>query len=244
MVKIQKLKGAGLGKAVTPIEELKKDTMYDFLDDTRDYLTSLNMLADISGKLDARFIECVLALLTLVGGLTPNSTEESIKKVTADQKFIKAFMSKLQLFYPETELHGDNILGIVYGRYCTLKINRTLLRHAEKLLPIYNLYGYRIGVIEKDREPKVMSILEFLNSSKKYQPVIEERFKGLGELNAEELKKTVLNMDNRISIQYTTEDVERELEIFNKLMGSKAKDVRARIDMMRHYHIDREDLDN
>lgn len=244
VVRIQTLKNAGLTKNSTPIDELKKESMYEFLEDTRDYLSTLNMIADISGKLDARFVECVLALVTLVGGLTAESSEEEIKRVTSDQKFIKAFMSKLQSFYPETQLHGDNISGIVYGRYYTLKINRTLLRHGEKLLPIYDLYGYRIGVIEKDREPKIMSILEFLNSSRKYQPVIEERFKGLGELNAEELQKTVLRLDNRISIQYTTEDVERELEIFNKLMGSKAKDVRKRIEMMKRYHIDREDLDN
>lgn len=58
------------------------------------------------------------------------------------------------------------------------------------------------------------------------------------------MRDTVLDMNNRISIQYTLDDVEKELAIFDKLLGNKKKDLELRKEMMKNYHIAKEDLDN
>ena len=55
---------------------------------------------------------------------------------------------------------------------------------------------------------------------------------------------TALDINNRVSIQYTVEDAEREIEIFKKLHGTSKKDMDARKQMMSDYKIARDDLDN
>jgi hypothetical protein len=53
-----------------------------------------------------------------------------------------------------------------------------------------------------------------------------------------------LDINNRVSIQFTTEDAERETRIFNMLYGNKQKDLKDRADLKRDYKISRIDLDN
>ena len=55
---------------------------------------------------------------------------------------------------------------------------------------------------------------------------------------------TALDINNRVSIQYTVDDAEREMEIFRKLHGNSKKDMEARKQMMADYKIARDDLDN
>ena len=89
-----------------------------------------------------------------------------------------------------------------------------------------------------------LSIGEFLDQTTKLSAKILTRFKGLGELNAEDMFSTALDINNRVSIQFTVEDAERETEIFKKLHSDKPKYVNERKDMMSQYKIARDDLDN
>ena len=49
------------------------------------------------------------------------------------------------------------------------------------------------------------------------------RFKGLGEMNAEELRETTLDPDNRTLLQVQMEDVGAADELFRCLMGEKVE---------------------
>ncbi len=53
-----------------------------------------------------------------------------------------------------------------------------------------------------------------------------------------------MDFSHRVSVRYTVESAERELEIFNKLLSSKKHYPDARKKMMNEYKIRREDIDN
>ena len=52
------------------------------------------------------------------------------------------------------------------------------------------------------------------------------RYKGLGEQNAQELYSTTMDPANRKLVQLTTEDLEKTLELYEKLMGKSAAERR------------------
>ena len=111
-------------------------------------------------------------------------------------------------------------------------------------MPFYQKYGLKLTVKENDKQEIKMTIGEFLDMCTKYTPKILTRFKGLGELNGKQLRQTTLDINNRISVQYTVEDVERELAIFDLTHGASKKNAADRKEMMKKYKIKREDLDN
>ena len=54
-----------------------------------------------------------------------------------------------------------------------------------------------------------------------------------------------MDFNHRVSVQYTLKMAKEEAdEIFNTLHGGSQKDLASRKEMMKHYKIKREDLDN
>ena len=71
-----------------------------------------------------------------------------------------------------------------------------------------------------------------------------QRYKGLGEMDAQQLWETTLNPEKRSLVQLTFGDIERDIEIFNKLKSDKPKYQAQRKAMFEGYRIRRDDLDN
>ena len=239
------LQGAGYNKTAIVKESLNKSGLFELLSDLKNYRSDLQFAADDAGKLDMRFMECVLSLLGIVGGLSGTVEAKVLNEILFNQKFIKSFMSKLQMFYPEVKLEGNHLYGPVNGRYASMSINPRLLKNATKLFPIYDRYGYKIQIQNKSSEEKrCVSLIEFLNLTSRYEPTIRDRYKGLGEMDVADIKKTVIDINTRMSIQFTVDDVRNELEVFNKLLSDKKAYADRRKRMMEQYVIDPDDLDN
>ena len=69
-----------------------------------------------------------------------------------------------------------------------------------------------------------------------------QRYKGLGEMDADQLWETTMNPDNRVLIRVKVEDAEKADAIFNKLMGTEV-DLRKTFIQSRAKFTNTEDLD-
>ena len=70
----------------------------------------------------------------------------------------------------------------------------------------------------------------------------QQRFKGLGEMDAAQLWETTMNPENRILVRVNMEDAEKADTIFSKLMGDQAE-LRKNFIQARAASVDLDDLD-
>jgi len=159
-----------------------------------------------------------------------------------EKNFYKNFKKK----FPELEIDDDNVLtGIYEGKYQILIMDKLFEKRIMSLEKfIINQKETTMYFKVRDRngtEYGTLTLGQFLVVCQKYQPIIKTRYKGVGELNANDLRDNTLDPRNRMLIRLTIDDIEKELEQFNILHGDNAD---ARKLLMQNYKIDREELDN
>ena len=230
-----------------PKENIDNETFKNLLVDTVDYASDLVSLAN-HFKANKFLIERVFAFLV---SEYPNiDASFDTTAIFKDQKFISKFMSIIQQKFPETEYLWNPHTGcpilrsIVDKKRASLEIDSNFLNKAIVLKDTLMKYGYSLIVSEGDNKPEQVSIGQFCDMYRKYVPVIIERYKGLGEMPPEELYKTTLDPNTRTLIRLTTDDLKKDIKVFNKLFGTSIKDKLARAKMMSEYKIRYDDLDN
>lgn len=231
---------------------MDKDSLWKYLYDTIDYLQNINELYDFY-KINPGLIEIVIAALVIFGGIPkerlylPDTNVNSYKlydEKLSEQNFIRDFMGFIQKRYPEVKLENGVIKGVVNGGVIRLHLNQRFVTRVSDLVPVIQKYGYEIYVKEKGVEERKLTNMEFLDNTSKLTPKIISRFKGLGEADADQLWETTLNPENRSLVQLTFDDIERDIEIFNKLKSDKPVYQKQRKEMFEGYKIRRDDLDN
>ena len=135
---------------------------------------------------------------------------------------------------------SDDLDGLRYGKVCILAdadsdglhiatlLCALFLRHFRKLVSDGHVYVampplYRIDV-GKDvyyalDEGEKQGVLERIKAEKKRGKVNVQRFKGLGEMNPQQLWETTMNPKNRTLYQVTLEQLKDPNKVFSDLMG-------------------------
>jgi DNA gyrase subunit B len=93
-----------------------------------------------------------------------------------------------------------------------------------------------------ERREKGIAVDESADINKQAGITLLQRYKGLGEMDAEQLWETTMNPENRVLIQVKVEDAEKSDAIFTKLMGDQV-DLRKSFIQSRAKSLNLEDLD-
>jgi len=99
-----------------------------------------------------------------------------------------------------------------------------------------------IATLIAERREKGVNIDESADLTKQAGITLLQRYKGLGEMDAEQLWDTTMNPENRVLIQVKVEDAEKTDAIFTKLMGDQV-DLRKSFIQSRAKSLSLEDLD-
>jgi DNA gyrase subunit B len=112
------------------------------------------------------------------------------------------------------------------GKHIELLLMTLFLHHLPELVKAGKIYAATPPLYKTETAKEEKYWYEDSSEFKKYvrnhKNVVIKRFKGLGEMGADELYQTTMNPENRQLVQLTTEDMEKTLELYGQLMGKQA----------------------
>ncbi len=185
---------------------------------------------------------------------------------TADQFTEKTFIEELISYLPEEKLVIGNIRSCRWRPDCyevdlavrgkvqimmtlgpqipLINEYRTALTLFDKVQP-YLKGGFTLVSENKSGEEKLIDAEKWsemltLVRGQSFKGSHLQRYKGLGEMNPEQLWDTTMNPENRTLMQVTIEDVEQADDIFTTLMGDK---VEPRREFIQTHALEVTDLD-
>jgi len=132
--------------------------------------------------------------------------------------------------------HAERSIGIALASQPEYRRFRALARTIAR----YNAPPFTVVKNERrDAQANWSSLLEFVKNEGKKDASVQ-RYKGLGEMNAEQLAETTMNPEKRTLLQVRLEDAVESEEIFSTLMG---EDVESRRKFIEENALDVKNLD-
>ena len=87
------------------------------------------------------------------------------------------------------------------------------------------------------------TMYEIMHAVRSYIPDGVERFKGLGELDPDEMRNLCMDVDNRTVVIFKFKDFEKDMDKINVIMSTKKQHLEARKDILLNLRSDSLDID-
>ena len=229
-------------------EPLEDEEFHRFFTDLTDYYTAVD-------QLQKRDMDIYL-LLTLIKNGVKNSfylkdknNFTALIKDLGDNGYVAGeieYDEQRDIFEMDILDKKDNQLLLRVGReILSTGDYKTMLKKCEK---IENFNKPPFTISAKKSEALVKKENTFKNTDDLYEFLMTEskkginiqRYKGLGEMNADQLWETTMNPDKRMMLQVDIEDAEKADEIFSLLMG---EDVEPRRNFIQKHALEVSSLD-
>lgn len=204
-------------------KKLSNEDMHALIDSNKDYLLELEPLTQYF------YTNPELIEFTLLYAPSPK------------------FNYVLKKRFPElTYDEATNVIqGSIDGVYQYLVADQAFFDKCERLTKLIKDVNKSdiYYTMESNGYKSLTSLGMFFKNTKKYLPEIEDRIKGLGELDGEVMWETTLNPANRELIRLTIDDLERDLNTVKVLHGPDSK-LRKAFMIDNNHKFNRDDLDN
>lgn len=172
----------------------------------------------------------ILEQAAIAGAFVPGVVDADLQG-TADK--VAARLDMIALEYERgwqgriTQDHGIRLTRILRGVEEVRTLDGPMLRSGEArktgsfTQSLQEVYGTPASLVRKDRERIIFGPLDLLNAIFKEgeKGLTLQRYKGLGEMNPEQLWETTLDPDARTFLQVKIEDAAEADDLFTKLMG-------------------------
>ncbi len=172
----------------------------------------------------------ILEQAAIAGAFVPGVVDADLQG-TADK--VAARLDMIALEYERgwqgriTQDHGIRLTRILRGVEEVRTLDGPMLRSGEArktgsfTQSLQEVYGTPASLVRKDREQIIFGPLDLLKAIFKEgeKGLTLQRYKGLGEMNPEQLWETTLDPDARTFLQVKIEDAAEADDLFTKLMG-------------------------
>ena len=125
-------------------------------------------------------------------------------------KLVKAIKKEAK-FIDKVEMNKDGVIiieGLYKSKYQSIYVTNKLLVECKRVMDIMSLNNSFVYMLDG----KLVTLYELMDEFDKSLPSQLQRYKGLGEMDADELFDSTLNPENRVLIQYNIANLKEELD--------------------------------